>query len=128
MIELGKIYKDCEGNGVRIICVDRKGDWPVVGLINDEVVRCYNENGVERFSNYNLIIQEDYSMYKIDEPVMVREGDTSTWNKRHFAGVRNGKPCTWYCGNTSWSHCDEGDAIPWSQCRRPTPEELVGKK
>ena len=135
MIELGKTYKDGFGNDVRIICVDRKGDWSAVGLVvashECESIVTYTAEGKSNAlgeSPYDLIIPEDYSTYKIDEPVMVREGDTSTWNKRHFAGVSNGKPCTWYCGNTSWSHGDEGDAIPWRQCRRPTPEELGGNK
>ena len=136
MIKLGETYKNKCGNDVRIICVDKRGDLPIVGIVSSnhcdkEEVMTYTTGGtywLREWSDYDIIIHEDYSTYKIDEPVMVREGDTSTWNKRHFAGVSNGKPCTWYCGNTSWSHCDEGDAIPWRQCRRPTPEELGGNK
>ena len=32
MIKLGETYKDKSGNDVRIICVDKRGEFPIVGI------------------------------------------------------------------------------------------------
>ena len=132
MIERDKVYKDVSGADVRIICVDRRGDYPIVGLktVSDvEHVCHYDSNGTASICNtaYDLILPEDYSTYKIDEPVMVRDYDSQTWDRRHFAGVKNGKPTAWLLGYTSWTN-DEPDVRTWKQCRRPTPEELGEKQ
>ena len=133
MIELNKVYKDRRGNDVRIICVDRQDDTPIVGLLmmeDVEYLACYTAGGQyipDEPSANDLILPEDYSSYKIDEPVMVRDYDSQTWDRRHFAGVKNGKPTVWLRGYTSWTN-DEPDVSTWNQCRRPTPEELGEKQ
>ena len=48
MIELNKVYKDRRGNDVRIICVDRQDDTPIVGLLmmeDVEYLACYTAGG-----------------------------------------------------------------------------------
>ena len=132
MIELGKTYQDKSGNSVRIICVDRKGGAPfsVIGLCNEcgmEDIKSYTAEGTRHRvsgSGYDLILPEDYSTYVIDEPVMVRDTDEELWLRRYFAGVRGGRPCVFCGGATSWSMDRPSDILPWSQCRRPTKEEL----
>lgn len=133
MIELNKVYKDRRGNDVRIICVDRQDDTPIVGLLmmeDVEYLACYTAGGQyipDEPSANDLILPEDYSTYKIDEPVMVRINDESTWFRAYFAGVQDGKPTAWANGVTSWTRLNK-PAIAWNQCRRPTPEELGEKQ
>ena len=44
----------------------------------------------------------DWSKVKVDTPILVSE-DAKGWNKRHFAGFKNGKVYAWHDGLTSWS-------------------------
>lgn len=133
MIELGKTYPDKSGNQVRIICVDRQDDTPIVGLLmmeDVEYLACYTAGGQyipDEPSANDLILPEDYSSYKIDEPVMVRDHGEGDWLPRYFAGMRGGKPYTWNLGATSWSNAKRSPVL-WNQCRRPTAEELGEKQ
>ena len=132
MIKLGETYKDKSGNDVRIICVDKRGEFPIVGIVSinprgKEEVMSYTSEGsylVYEGSPHDLIIPEDYSTYVIDEPVMVRDTDEEMWLRRYFAGVKDDKPCTWCNGATSWSVDSPEDMLAREQCRRPTKEEL----
>ena len=135
MIKLGKTYKDKCGNDVRIICVDKRGEFPIVGIVSinprgKEEVMSYTSEGsylVYEDSPHDLIPPEDFRTYIIDEPVMVRDGDSSAWVRSYFAGVSpvDGRPCAWDKQRTSWT---ETTRIVWNQCRRPTNEELGEKK
>ena len=132
MIKLGETYKDKCGNDVRIICVDKRGNLPIVGIVSsnhfgEEEVKSYTPEGtywVKEGSDYDLIIPEDYSTYVIDEPVMVWDTDEEMWLRRYFAGVKDDKPCAWVGGTTSWTSDDPKNITLWNQCRRPTKEEL----
>ena len=132
MIKLGETYKDKSGNDVRIICVDKRGEFPIVGIVSinprgKEEVMSYTSEGsylVYEGSPHDLILPEDYSTYKVDEPVMVRDHDEGEWKRRYFAGVRGGKPCVFCGGATSWSVGSPDHMLVWNQCRRPTKEEL----
>lgn len=128
MIELGKTYPDKSGNSVRIICVDRTGGCPVIGLVAGYEIRCYSEDGVPNYiaPEYALVLPEDYSTYVIDEPVMVRDNDADYWRESHFAGIHNGRPCAFHGGATSWTSNNK-TAERWNQCRRPTKEEMGEK-
>ena len=129
MIELNKVYKDRSGNDVRIICVDRQDDTPIVGLLmmeDGEYLACYTAGGQyipDEPSANDLILPEDFRTFAIDEPVMVRNDDNGSWRRRYFAGVDgHGNPRTYRVGKTKWS--SKGDYTVWLQCRRPTKEEL----
>ena len=132
MIKLGETYKDKSGNDVRIICVDKRGEFPIVGIVSinhrgKEGVMSYTSEGsylVYEDSPHDIILPEDYSTYKIDEPVMVRDHDKEEWLRRYFAGVKSDKPCAWNDGATSWSVGSPDHMLFWDQCRRPTKEEL----
>ena len=132
MIKLGETYKDKCGNDVRIICVDKRGEFPIVGIVSsnhcgEEGIKTYTSEGtycVNAGSDYDLILPEDFTKFEIDEPVMVRDTDEQMWLRRYFARVRGGKPCVFCGGATSWSIDRPSDILPWSQCRRPTKEEL----
>ena len=131
MIKLGETYKDKSGNDVRIICVDKRGEFPIVGIVSinprgKEEVKTYTSEGsylVYEDSPHDLIPPEDFRTYIIDEPVMVRDGDSSAWVRSYFAGVSpvDGRPCAWDKQRTSWT---ETCRVVWNQCRRPTKEEL----
>ena len=130
MIKLGETYKDKCGNDVRIICVDRRGNLPIVGIVSSnhcgaEEIKTYTSKGTywaKEGSDYDLIIPEDYSTYVIDEPVMVRDGDSSAWVRSYFAGVSKDRATCWDKQRTSWT---ETCRVVWNQCRRPTKEELA---
>ena len=132
MIKLGETYKDKSGNDVRIICVDKRGEFPIVGIVSinprgKEEVMSYTSEGsylVYEDSPHDLILPEDFRTYKIDEPVMVRDRDEEEWLRRYFAGVKADKPCAWDNGATSWSVGSPDNMLAWEQCRRPTKEEL----
>ena len=38
MISMDKKYRTRDGREVRLLCVDRKGEYPVIGLIDDIIV------------------------------------------------------------------------------------------
>lgn len=132
MIKLGETYKDKCGNDVRIICVDKQGNLPIVGIVSinprgKEEVKTYTSEGsylVYEDSPHDLILPEDFRTYIIDEPVMVRDTDEEEWLRRYFAGVKADKPCAWDYGATSWSVSSPDHMPAWDQCRRPTKEEL----
>ncbi len=110
----------------RIVCTDRDFvGYPVVALVKMEtgetIAHLKADLTLPDLPAYNLTPLPPYHDFKIDEPVMVRDGMHSTWRKENFAGVREGLPTTWESG-TKWSSL--GHVMQWRECRRPTPEEL----
>lgn len=45
----------------------------------------------------------DWSKVPIDTPVLVRDYGENPWQRRHFAGMKNGKLMAYDNGKTSWS-------------------------
>lgn len=128
-LEVGKKYKD--GHGVvRILCLDGVGEQPVIGESDAGAIRRYTLDG-KCFTDgdscsYDLISEaHEWEGFNIGEPVMVRDADNAKWDRRYFAGVRDGIHYAFDCGATAWS--SEGHMTDWAQCRRPTPEELEVK-
>lgn len=63
----------------------------------------------------------DWSKVEVDTPILVSE-DAKGWNKRHFAGFKNGKVYAWHDGLTSWSaigECERG----WKYAKLAESEE-----
>lgn len=130
-IEMGKNHRTRDGRPARVICVDAKGEQPVVALVpngnSESVIRTslageFHPGGPH--DELDLIEVGPYDDFKIDEPVMVRDDSENNWARRHFAGVApDGKPTTWQNGGTSWTTTYR---IRWCYCRRPTEEELKG--
>lgn len=63
-IEMGKQYRTSGGRNVRVLCTDRKGDWPVVALVPDstrpiEILVSYSSEGHanlnKSLSDYDLV-------------------------------------------------------------------------
>lgn len=139
-IDLNKKYRTIGGDKVEIFKIDMVAQYPVLAVITrqsgTQATMTYTEDGFihtsQHYCNDNLIEIPPYEDFKIDEPVMVRANNTSCWQRRHFAGVApNGKAKIWDGGRTTWTAEANGligdDFIwsAWSQCRRPTPEELA---
>jgi hypothetical protein len=133
-ISMDKKYKTRHGMTARVVCVDAKGNQPVIALVFDShsskefVIRTsikgeFFDGDVHEL---DLIEVSPYDDFNIDDPVMVRRDDdlVRVWKRRYFAGVNGcGEPLTWYEGMTSWS--SGGHKTCWDECRRPTPEELA---
>lgn len=95
-------------------------------------IEFYFSDGTSRRSRHGgdegwcLVEVGPYDDFKIDEPVMVRDGDR-VWERGYFAGVNeDGRPLVWDDGGTSWtcSNDKEENTTWYYQCRRPTEGEL----
>ena len=125
-IEMNKKYQTNNGIPVRILCTDKEGDYPVVGVIGESVF-CFTSNGRGGLGkDLDLIEVSPFAEFKDGDPVMVRDTEGGSWKKRYFAFVSNKNEAvfTYDDGKTKWS--SNGCVSFWSQCRRPTAEELQG--
>jgi len=125
-IETGDVFRRGDAT-MRVLCVDRKSDNAntIVCLLGgpefvSEQAVTVSPRTLEQ-SWYKVTPWDDF---KVDEPVMVRNDNMqeSLWEKRHFAGVRNGQPLAFQSGRTSFTADDS--PVSWHQCRRPTEEEM----
>lgn len=126
MIDINKTYRTKEGHSTRILCVDAEGNYPVVALIktsSGEQPMSFTEDGKAELYDTNpfLIEVNPFEDYKVDEPVMVRANESTSWRKRHFAIYHNGDAYCWEEGCTSWT---TSGTVNWKYCRKPTKEEL----
>lgn len=55
----------------------------------------------------------DWSKVAVDTPILVRDFETSKWEKRYFAYFENGRVYTWYGGTTSWSSEESKNTMSW---------------
>jgi len=112
-IELGKTYLTRDNRKVRIICTDRKSKngTSIVGLAtlndNTESTALYYPDGrylENTISGYDLV--KEYSFWndiKIDTKILVRDDESHSWHKRHFAGYEDGFVQSFAYGATFWS-------------------------
>lgn len=77
-------------------CEEKRREW-----LNSE----YVEPGV------------DWSKALVDTPILVRDSENDIWKRRYFAGIDDGKVCTWTYGATSWSASDEDDLCEWNYAK-----------
>jgi hypothetical protein len=130
MIDMNKKYRTRDGRQVRILCIDGpKERFSVIAVVDGYLLHyapCGTFYAPERdcCSSLDLVEVSPWDDFKVDEPVMVRDGDLERWVERHFAHTSDGLAYTWADGGTSWSTCCK---IGWLHCRRPTPEELKGR-
>ncbi len=112
----------------RIVCTDRADSvYPVVALLEhatggEQVIFLTATLASPQNDKFALTPLPPYHDFKIDEPVMVRDGEGCVWVPRFFAGEFGGKAWVWKNGCTKWTA--EGNKTCWQFCRRPTPEEL----
>ena len=55
----------------------------------------------------------DWSKVAVDTPILVRDFETSKWEKRYFAFFENGRVNAWCGGTTSWSNENITRTISW---------------
>ena len=132
-IEMGKKYRTRDGRDVRILCVDRTGELPVVGLMpvvglvgGKEDVLSWTIDGLWALSdNPNDLIEiPPYSDIEIDTPGWARDVDKNSpdheWTEAHFARVGgNGKPICFAFGRTS--HTTQA-TFEWDEFTTTKPE------
>lgn len=64
-----------EGKDVRIICWDREGKWPIIGLTENRLIQQYDENGViihfggEKWEPDLFLVTEDEPMTEFEQAV-----------------------------------------------------------
>lgn len=59
----------------------------------------------------------DWSKVKVDTPILVKNHDGESWEKRYFAFFRDGNVNAWMCGTTSWTACVAGGATDWKYAK-----------
>lgn len=59
----------------------------------------------------------DWSKVKVDTPILVKNHDGESWEKRYFAFFENGKVNAWMCGTTSWTSKISGGATDWKYAK-----------
>lgn len=108
-ISLDKTYRTKDGQHVRILCTDAKGDFPVVGLLRlrdgtDDTNKWTIEGSFYRWGNpseLDLVEVSPYAEFKVDDPVLAC-GEAG-WYPAHFAGVIDDRPTVFPRGRTSWT-------------------------
>lgn len=87
---------------IRISSCYRYRDVTVIGVVLPELER--NEC-ISIAEELGIV---DWSKVPVDTPVRVWNNESTTKERRHFAGYENGYVLTWSHGGTSWSspkHC-----------------------
>lgn len=64
----------------------------------------------------------DWSKVKVDTPILVKDTEEEEWQRRHFAGFKNGKVYAWHDGLTSWSAIGECERS-WKHAKLAESEE-----
>lgn len=121
MISMDKQYRTRDGRKVRVLCVDRVGNYPVVALLGDgESLFTFTAEGKhfpESGKHYlDLVEHPPAPDWPINHPIWVRDFDFETWHPRHFAKYEDGRVYTWEDGRTSHttqytSHWDQGTDV-----------------
>lgn len=126
-IEMGKQYRTRGGHPVRIICVDREGDFPVIGLKNNVSILAFTETGYyyksENPYSYDLIEYNPAQDLKLDQAIWVKDCNDTEWYPRHFKGVSsNGNVECWTEGRTSHTASKEyDDFMQWVEWSATNP-------
>lgn len=58
----------------------------------------------------------DWSKVAVDTPILVRDFETSRWEKRYFASFENGMVYAWDGGTTSWS-AENKNTMSWEYAK-----------
>lgn len=59
----------------------------------------------------------DWSKVPVDTPILVRNSEKNSWEKRYFAKYENGIVYAWGYGATSWSARGSGDISDWKMAK-----------
>lgn len=96
------MYKD---NGDKYRCIEIiSGTLP--SLETCDVINIAEELGIV-----------DWSKIKVDTPILVKNHDGESWEKRYFAFFEDGNVNAWMCGTTSWTARVAGGATDWKYAK-----------
>lgn len=127
-VNMQDVYKTRSGLDVRVLCVDAKGDYPVIALVKSEVVgedkeeaKSFTAEG--KFlrscdSPRDLVLHEKkedvFDTTKVDDLVYVRDSIKDAWIKRHYAGKNEaGVPTAYVFGYSSKVGAEVNTWIYW---------------
>ncbi|MFR8738998.1 MAG: hypothetical protein ACLVFL_09700, partial [Eubacterium sp.] len=65
----------------------------------------------------------DWSKVKVDTPILVRDFEKAAWERRYFAGFKDGEVYAWNGGLTSWTADDEKNVCIWKYAKLTESEE-----
>lgn len=108
LISMDKEYTRNEAK-VRVLCIDRKGDWPVVVMDEDGNIYGQSSTGISDCSEYyNLEEYNPWQDVAVDTKILL-----GGMLKRHFAKYENNKVYYFMSGKTSFTaEEDKTDAWP----------------
>lgn len=66
----------------------------------------------------------DWSKVAVDTPILVRNSEKNSWEKRYFAKYENGIVYAWGYGATSWSARGSGDISDWKMAKLAEREDV----
>lgn len=59
----------------------------------------------------------DWSKVPVDTPILVKNHDGESWEKRYFAFFKDGNVYAWMCGTTSWTPDIVDGATDWKYAK-----------
>ena len=131
MFKVGKQYKTRHGEvfTVRYISDNKKSEYPIWAEDENGMMRTFTMSG--KFDNgypdspCDLILPDDPSALKKDDPIVVKFCKDQQWIARHFSHIDcEGGVHVYSGGRTSWTSCGTSSPEEW---RKPTPEEMSKK-
>lgn len=65
----------------------------------------------------------DWSKVKVNTPILVRDFEKAAWERRYFAGFKDGEVYAWNGGLTSWTADDEKNVCIWKYAKLAESED-----
>ena len=97
-------------------------------LFNNHSFSCPNDALDWLFSEYKEENEVDWSKVKVDTPILVRDFEKAAWERRYFAGFKDGEVYAWNGGLTSWTADDEKNVCIWKYAKLAESEETVWQR
>ena len=82
-------------------------------LFNNHSFSCSYDAINWLFSEYKEEKEVEWSKVKVDTPILVRDFEKAAWERRYFAGFKDGEVYAWNGGLTSWTADDEKNVCIW---------------
>lgn len=92
-------------------------------LFNNHSFSCSYDAINWLFSEYKEEKEVEWSKVKVDTPILVRDFEKAAWERRYFAGFKDGEVYAWNGGLTSWTADDEKNVCIWKYAKLAESEE-----
>jgi hypothetical protein len=119
-ISMDKKYKTLDGRDAKIIAICDNLDQPVIGIVDGHnAITQWTIDGRKwkgGFDRYlDLVEVSPYADFKVDDKVLVNDGEDKCWYKRYFAGIDSdtGEALAFLDGKTSWGR---SNSVSWANC------------